>query len=203
MPKLELDLPYTEEGEALASLLEQQIPGVRRVAPANQPGMLADRARRSYPTPPPVPAGAQPQDWRTNPRGVPSDPRGAWHLQGTRAWEYQRQNLPSVVGPDGQRQPRGGRIPGVTLPGGVQRRQLGGGFNVHPTTGPTGEPLTPARRPPRVHDLRPRPHFRSGTSAVPDSELNRVMNQILRTLTGSQIGEDESSRIPELLPQRR
>jgi len=135
MPKLELDLPYTEEGEALASLLEQQIPGVRRVAPANQPGWIADRARQSYPTPPPVPTGAQPQDWRTNPRGVPSDPRGA-------------QNMPSVVGPDGQRQPRGGRIPGVTVPGGVSRRQRGGGFNVHPTTGPTGEPLTPARRPP-------------------------------------------------------
>lgn len=165
MPKLELDLPYTEEGEALASLLEQQIPGVRRVAPANQGAATRDEkyarqlvpaAQRSYPTPPPVPAGAQPQDWRTNPRGVPSDPRGA-------------QNLPSVVGPDGQRQPRGGRIPGVTLPGGVSRRiprkwrggapaglargapgarGVGGGFNVAPTTGPTGEPLTPARRPP-------------------------------------------------------
>ena len=193
MPRLELNLPYTEEGEALATAIEEQFPGVRRVDLPNQSGTLADRARQSYPTPPPVPPGAKPQDWRTDRRGIPSDPRGA-------------QNLPSVVGPDGQRQPRGGRIPGVTVPGGVSRRQRGGGFNVHPTTGPTGEPLTdvhPALRPPRVHDLRDRVKFQSGTSAVPDSELNRVMNQILRTLTGSQISEDESSRIRELLPQRR
>jgi hypothetical protein len=110
MPRLELNLPYTEEGEALASAIEQQFPGVRRVDLPNQPGMLADRARQSYPTPPPVPAGAQPQDWRTNRRGVPSNPRGS-------------QNLPSVVGPDGQRHQRGGRIPGVTLPEGVTRRR--------------------------------------------------------------------------------
>ena len=178
MPRLELNLPYTEEGEALATAIEEQFPGVRRVDLPNQSGTLADRARQSYPTPPPVPPGAKPQDWRTDRRGIPSNPRGA-------------QNMPSVVGPDGQRQERGGRIPGVTVPKGVTRRQLGGGFNVHPTTGTTGEPLA---------DVHPALRPKQGIGGIPAWALESFIDRLAGE--SGRFTEGDAARAKDLIRRR-